>query len=36
VIISLALLARLSGARTPRALVRATRALRAHPAPITP
>jgi hypothetical protein len=36
VAISLALLARLSGARTPRALVRAARALRAHPAPATP
>lgn len=36
VAISLALLARLCGARTPRALLRAARALRAHPAPITP
>ena len=36
VAISLALLARLSGARTPRALVRAARALRAQPAPAAP
>jgi hypothetical protein len=36
VAISFALLAHLCGARSPRALVRATRALRAHPAPITP
>jgi hypothetical protein len=36
VTVSLALLAHLCGARTPRALVRATRALRAHPAPLTP
>jgi hypothetical protein len=36
VAISLALLARLCGARTPRALVRAARSLRAHPAPAAP
>ena len=36
VAISLVLLARLSGARTPRALLRAARALRAHPAPAAP
>ncbi len=36
VTVSLALLAHLCGARTPRALVRAARALRTHPAPITP
>jgi lysylphosphatidylglycerol synthase-like protein len=36
VAISLALLARLSGARTPRALVRAARSLRVHPAPAAP
>jgi hypothetical protein len=34
--LSLTLLAGLSGARSPRALMRAARALRAHPAPITP
>jgi hypothetical protein len=36
VAISLALLAGLCGARTPRALVRAARSLRAHPAPAAP
>jgi hypothetical protein len=36
VTLSLSLLALLSGARTPRALVRAARSLRAHPAPATP
>jgi hypothetical protein len=36
VAISLALLARLCGARTPRALVRAACSLRAHPAPAAP
>jgi hypothetical protein len=36
VAISLALLAGLCGARTPRALLRAARALRAHPAPVAP
>jgi hypothetical protein len=36
VALSLALLAHLCAARTPRALVRATRALRTRPAPITP
>jgi len=36
VALSLAVLAHLCGARSPRALLRATRALRAHPAPITP
>ena len=36
VAISLALLASLCGARTPRALVRAARSLRAHPAPAAP
>ena len=36
VTISLVLLARVCGARTPRALVRAARALRAQPAPIMP
>jgi hypothetical protein len=36
VAVSLVLLGRLSGARTPRALVRAARALRPQPAPIIP
>jgi hypothetical protein len=36
VVLSLALLAMLSGARTPRALVRAARALRPHPTPVIP
>jgi Lysylphosphatidylglycerol synthase TM region len=36
VTLSLVLLARLCGVRTPRALIRAARALRTHPAPATP